>query len=316
MGERLTPIRIPKLRGSHAARGYARYHSLPKDFVGPEQADDLFNLHTAMRQATHSSGYLFAAGSAAAEAALIGYDTPVDERHYRLEQAESAWTEAQLASLRRHMWYESSETKLYTFPSRVEMNKIFLPLYHDMVDGFVQKETMSRTYVMLARLAMDNLLQHDIAFQNNDASFVQRRGLGYELGSLIAPDRLQCPSFFAIPAIARADTGNHFPHDTHDVRLIRQSWGVIEDVIQYEVKPTEKASNARYHSATIRAHIDLEVPTSANPLEYARLAYREATLTASLDDIAILDEITSKVLRRAEHYTKSLGALSITSIPG
>lgn len=304
---------IPKkMRKVPIAREYARYHLLPKEFIESTQADELFNTYTILKQATHSSTYLFSAGSAAAESALVGLAASADERHHRLDCAEEAWLSAQYAFLDRHMWQKWSDARLYIQPNRIEMSKLFLPLYHDMVDRCVREDTISRVHFMLSKLAMENLEQHDIAIYENDFAYVGRRGLGYELGSLLAPNRLLCPSFFAIPAIARADNGNHYPEDTHDVRLIRQSWGVIEDVIQYEVKPNDKPKYDRYNSALIRGHVELVIPASTNPLDMALLAHREAKGIATPEEIAVLDDITSRVLRRADEFNRKLGTLAVS----
>lgn len=277
-----------------------RYNHLPKQFVSAHKADELFLTYERLSKIGRSSTYLYTAGSAAAESGLMAIDKSPDERHFRIECAADIWQEAQLTHINKHMFDGWSEAKLYAAPNRIEMHRIFVPLYHDMIDGAVREETMDQIHELLVRLGVENLRQHDSEAARRDGSISVRRGLGYELGSLMSITRLRCPSFFAIPATARADHGLAYPEDTHDGRLIRQSWGTIEECIPFEVKPNDGTYRDRYKSAFIRGRVELSIPESTNPLALASYLHREQTGTADASELAILNEITSRVLRQSE----------------
>ena len=294
----------------------ARYHQLPKEFVGPLEADDLFFIHDALKDASYSSTYLYTAGSAAAESGLIASHLTNDERHYRIDCADKIWKQAQDAFIKRHIEDDWSESKILTIPDRIEMSRIYNPLYHDMIEGNVRQETIEKTHHRLIRLGLLNLKRHDQAEQISDfGALMMRRGLAYELGTLMTATRLVCPSFFAIPATARADNGEHFPEETHDVRLIHQSWGQIKSCIPYEVKPTDGKYRHRYRSAYVRGRVELLMPSSTNPLDLVRYMAEEQQGTISNQHRAELNEITSRVLRQAEDYKNRmpLGAKALDS---
>jgi hypothetical protein len=202
-------------------------------------------------------------------------------------------------------------------PDRVEMNRLFVPVYHDLVDENVREVTLARTHHRLIKLGLKYIRIHDRALRQGDISgFVMRRGLGYELGKLMNITRLNCPSFFAIPASARADHGAFYREETHDVRLIRQSWGSIEQCIPYEVKPNDGMTRDRYRSAFVRGRVELMMPSATQPLDLALYMEEEENGTISAEHYGELNEITSRVLRQAVDYTNnlSLGGTAIEAV--
>lgn len=286
-------------------RELARYYSMPKDFVGPVEADDLFSMHEAMRDADRSWWYQFVAGSAAAESGLMATHLTPTERHERLTSADRAWSDAQDRFIVDHLQDGWSEARLYTIPDRIQMHRVYLDLYRDMVDGGILDETIAATHNRLVGLAVSNLDQHDSAERDGDyAAVMYRRGLGYELGTILTLTRLQCPSIFAIPVPARADHGAHFPEKTHDVRLVQQSWGEVNWTIPYEVKPVDSEHTDRYESALVRGRVELLMPSADGPLELARYMQEEIDGTITPQHLAELDEITSRVFRLAQEYKR------------
>lgn len=284
-----------------------RYHQMPKDFVGPAEADALFSTYSRLSRAEGKPGHLFTAGSAAAEAGLMATDRSAEERHARLHSADTIWQQAQEAFINRHIDDGWSESKLLSVPDRIEMNRIFIPLYHDLVDGYVRETTIEKTHQRLIRLGLANLNRHDQSYQASDSGGVSlRRGIGYELGTMMTVTRLGCPSFFAIPATDRADHGAYHREETHDVRLIHQSWGNIISCVPYEIKPYTKNHTARYNSALIAGRIQLQMPSSTSPLELAVYMDKENRGTISDEQLCHLNEITSSVLTEAISYKNKL----------
>ncbi|HEX8389944.1 MAG TPA: hypothetical protein VF597_00820 [Candidatus Saccharimonadales bacterium] len=280
-----------------------RYLQLPKDFVGPERADDLYFMYEQLKSAKHSWTYQFVAGSVAAESGLMGRYLSADERHDRLEAANRSWKDAQEGFIVSHMNNEWSDGRLYAVPDRIEMHRSFLPLYHEMVDGYVTQQTSEQTHDRLVSLAVSNLDLHDTAQANDDFGAISaRRGLAYELGTLLTITRLQCPSLFAVPVPARADHGAFFPEQTHDVRLVQQSWGEVNWCVPYEVKPASGGYKDRYDSAFVRGRVELRMPSSSDPLDIVRYMKEEVDGTISEQHTGELNEITSRILRLAEDY--------------
>ena len=283
-----------------------RYYGMPKDFVGHQEADVLFGIYERLSQ-VDTYGYQFAAASAAAESGLMGAYLSPEERHYRIHCADEAWQAASRVFLEKHAAADWTESHLESVPDRVEMNRLFVPVYHDLVDENVREVTLARTHHRLIKLGLKNLRLHNHAEQTGDIpGFVMRRGLGYELGTIMTITRLNCPSFFAIPASARADHGAFFSDETHDVRLIRQSWGTIEECIPYEVKPNDGLTRDRYRSAFVRGRVELMMPSATQPLDLALYMAEEEGGTISPEHYGELNEITSRVLRQAQDYTNRL----------
>lgn len=291
-----------------------RYHALPKTFVGPLEADDLFVIYERLQNAYDSFGYLSAAASAATESGLMATHLTKDERHHRLQCADQAWQDASTVFFERHFDKDWSDAQLFAVPDRVHMNRVFMPLFHDFVDGNIRETTIDKVHQRLVHLGSRNLMLHDQAESEQDvAGFIQRRGLGNELSTIMSVTRLRCPSFFAIPATVRADNGVHFPELTHDVRLIRQSWGRIENCIPCEVKGDNTWQRDQYKSAFVRGRVELMMPSAKHPLELARFIYEEQQGTITPKHLAELNEVTSKVLRQALDYDSNESISSLAS---
>lgn len=280
----------------------ARYYSMPKEFVGPDTADDLFRMSKLLAKNERSFGYLFAAGSAAAESGLLAYDTPSDERHDRIDTAKKAWQKSQDAFLFSHMNEGWNEARMMCVPDRVQTQLAYIDIYHEMVDGYVEESTIGRLHATLVRLATLNKELHDYSDAIGDwTTATSRRGLGYEHGTLLTVTRLGCPSLFTIPSTARADHGGTAGDKAHDVRLIQQTHGVIKWCVPFEVKPTGYYSD-QYTSAFVRGRVELLMPSSLQPLELADYMQAELDGTITQQHLGELDDITSRVLGLAKDY--------------
>lgn len=279
-----------------------RYYSMPKEFVGPEAADDLFAIYEKLAQNERAFGYLFAAGSAAAESGLLAYEAPNSERHARINAAKEAWQRAQDAFLFSHIDQDWSEARMMCVPDRVQVQLSYIDIYHEMVDGYVEETTLGRLHASLVKQATHNKELHDYADAIGDCGTAAgRRGIGYELGTLLTVTRLGCPSLFTVPSTARSDHGGSMGEQAHDVRLIQQSHGTINWWVPFEVKPTELHSE-RYTSAFVRGRVELLMPSSLQPLELANYMQAELDGTISEAHLGELDDITSRVLGLAKDY--------------
>lgn len=294
-----------------------RYITMPKHFVGPEAADDLFSIYETLREEKPYPYYLYVAGSAAAESGLTATHLSPEERHYRIQCADEAWQQSQELWIEKHMDDNWTATKLFTFPDRVQTHRIYNNLLHDMVNGNVRPETIDTTHERLVRLAVNNLRLYQQGWDNKDPGAISyRRGLAYELSTAASITRLRCPSFFAMPAVARSDDGTYHRKDTHDIQLIQQSWGTIRSSLPIEVKPSGNYSLSRYNCAVVRGKVHLKLPSAESPLQLSRFLYREFRGEASDAEIAELNEVTSRILTQVQkHQTmQDVGSSAVRSV--
>lgn len=167
--------------------------------------------------------------------------------------------------------------------------------------------------MIVCRLAVDNLvqLQHAQDARSN-GNVATRVGFANELGTLMTITRLGCPSFFAIPAIIRADNGNYHKKATHDVRIIQQSWGTINSCIPYEVKTSDKPRDDDYDAALVRGKVELLMPSARDSLDLAVYMDQERKGIISSDHARELNEVTSRVLKLAlEYKRRTYGAAAL-----
>lgn len=282
---------------------FMRYQMMPKHFVGPETADDLFYIsETLLREKPYPS-YLYAAGSAAAESGLVGTHLPADERHRRVQRADDLWHLAQEQYLKQHADDGWSEAKLFAFSDRVEGQIIFTNLLHDMINGNVRPETMRSTHERIVRLGMTNLKMFEQAKREGDVGVMGvRRGASFEISTAASVTRLLSPNFFAMFTTARGDDGTHFRDDTHDILIMKQSWGEIRSTLPVEVKPKSGYGRQRYKSALVRGKLHLKMPSAESALHLAVFLDKEMRGKASKQEVKELNEVTSSVLSEAMEY--------------
>lgn len=292
------------------------YLSMPKHFVGPETADNLFKTYDALTNIRHPKAFHFlVAGSAAAESGIVGTHLSAQERHYRIQCAHYAWEHSKALSVKRRRGkYDSGEwtkSKLLMFSDHVDSQLIYTNLFHDLVNKNVRSETIGSVHERLVKLGVTNLKRYIQALEEKDFGAARcREGFAYEISTTAAVTRLRSPTFFAIPAVVRSDNGIFLPEDTHDVQLIKQKWGTIRSAIPVEVKRSDargEIHSARYKSMMIQGTIHLNMPSAETPLHLAYYLDKELRGQASRQEIKELNEITSSVLNEATSYIQRLG---------
>lgn len=283
----------------------SRYNAMPKHFVGPEAADDLFSIYHTLSEEKPYPSYLYVAGSAAAESGLIGTHLLEVERHRRVQRAREAWLNAQTLYIERHVDEEWTEAKLTAFTDRVEAQIIYTNLLHDMINGHVRQETIDTVHYNLIRLAVRNLNMYEQGYANRDHGAISsRRGLAHELATTGAITRLRCPSFFAMPTVARGDDGSYFKDEVHDVQVLEQSWGAIRSAVPIEVKPSGAYQLGRYKSAVVKGRVHLKLPSATSGLELSRYLAKELKGEASAQEIEELNQVTSRILTEVQTATR------------
>ncbi len=285
------------------AEQMTRYLKLPKALVGPSKADALFSIHEQLRQRSTSWTYQFMAGSAAAESALTGSHLSVEERLARLEAADMCWREAQSIFVYRHDSPEAHDARLYMVPDKIEVHRAFVPLFTDITSGHVQPSTLDILHERVLDIGVKNLELYLKSGASGDrATMLWREGFGHEVSTILTVTRLKKPTLLAIPAFARCDNGVHHSADTHDVRLLQQSHGVIRSSTPFEVKTSESPKHSRYRSPIVRGTIELQVPSCDDSLAIVAYMDEERRGTLSPERAKELDEISIGILKLAADY--------------
>ena len=292
-----------------------RYNQIPKHFVEPELADELFFISTKLAREKPYPSYLFVAGSAAAESGLVATNISPEERHSRVHIAEQLWSQAQQRYIELHCNDGWTESKVTAFTDRIQAHRIFVPLFHDLINGCVEERTSEVLHERLVRLANRNLDLYLSSFDAHDYGGASgRKGLSAELGVIGSITRLNCPTYFAMPTTARGDDGTYFGDKVHDVQVISQSWGSIRSATPIEVKQSGLYRRGdRYSSTYVSGRVHLNMPSSESPHFLCRYLKKELQGTATPQEISELNDVTSNVLRETinkPRYTYQLGRLA------
>src|SRR5207245_1409084 len=78
----------------------------------------------------------------------------------------------------------------------------------------------------------------------------------------------QSPTWFAIPAMTRSDSGHHHRQQTHDLLVIRQRWGELQNITPVEIKSAANQRDLRrYKALLVRGKLHLSVDGLHKPEE-------------------------------------------------
>jgi hypothetical protein len=290
-----------KFSAREAAKNYYLIH---KHFVGPATADKLHSIHESLAM-SHNPRHLFAGGWAAVEAAVVGIGISQADRIALLSQGDECWQQAEHGIREQN---EAREAAGYNpdraTPYRLAMNRTCLPILEGMIEGDVTKVQRQKYYSDLLTVASCNavdLLQAQEA-RDEDAmgAYV---GVAYETLGALTPNRILSPTLIALPTLARADNGEFYPQQTHDIQLLHLNWGNIEAVTTFEVKSRLRQKFLdRYDAMLLGGRVDLLMPGSRSPVDTIEALAREHDGTASGEDREALDGMTDKVVHLVRHY--------------
>lgn len=285
-----------------AASAYDGYLKMHKVFVGIKGAAKLQKAYEAMRFENLPS-YLGAAGSAAVEAALVGTDKSVTERLQLLEQGAATLIEA--ASRQLEFNEVAPECfKSHTYPYRLAMDIAVVPLMHGMISGDVGQDICRSVYEDCLAIAQANAVQLHLAQREGDHEAVADHiGFSHECNLLLAFNRTLSPTWFAIPSMARCDTGYEYRKQTHDLVFIHQKWGRLKRAIPTEVKATLRSSDKeRYDALLVRGKMHLCTEgryTATDTLKMLTAAYEGSD---TRQERSVIDGITERLTGMARAY--------------
>ena len=279
---------------------YDTYLQMDKVLARSENIADLVQVHDDLKDETMPR-YLAVAGWAAAEAALMGRTAPKTARLELLKYAEKAWA----AAVVNQVDLNRSEPHLRepSQPLRLSLDLAILPLLEGMVRGDVTIDQCTRSFEASLEIATYNREFKQKAKEIGDIQAMQDySGFSYELLCLLAVNRRLSSSKFAIPGLARADSGHYLQQQTHDLLSVHQQWGVIRNAVPIEIKgQTSGRDRRRYKALLIRGQTYLcqDGLSPDETLEAIKDAYIEPEGKAA----AIADALSGQVTSMIKEYS-------------
>ncbi len=247
---------------------YGQYIKMHKVFVGSKTAGYLEDTHARLRN-EFLPHYLSAAGWAAAEAALVHTARPEDERLQLFAEAKNRWREALINQRIINQSYEgeSQEVVDHAYPYRIALDLAVAPLIEGIIRGDVSEEACRNAFQDCLNVAEANIVQLKLAADAGNVEAIgQHYGFAYECNALLALNRNQSSTWFAIPSIARADTGHHHRQQTHDLLVVHQRWGTIINATPVEIKSrASRRDRLRYKALLVRGKMHLSDTGHTDP---------------------------------------------------
>ena len=244
---------------------YDSYLRIHKILVGKATAHKLETIYENLSR-EKAPRYLSAAGWAATEAALSQPNAPAKYRNGLLQKADVCWQQALQTQLD---WNATEKEHLveHSAPYHYALDLAHLPLIQAMVSGDITKAVRESVAVDVLNIAEANAIQMNLALRSGDRLAVSDHvGVGHECNALLAFHSLKSPSLFAIPSSARADSGHHHPHQTHDLLVVQQKWGTILEMTPAEIKAkTSQNDRRRYKALLVRGKMHLSVEGRHSP---------------------------------------------------
>jgi hypothetical protein len=281
---------------------YESYLRMHKVFVGQAGGEQLEQVHQNLRGESLPR-YLDVAGWAAAEAALVDAERPATQRVDMINQAVGCWRRA-LGMQQQLNVHAPAYMAEYAVPHRMALNIAVAPLLKGIVVGNVTEAICEQVFLDCLNIAQSNVVQLKLMSKENHIDGIAEHiGFGYECNALLALNRFTSPTWFAIPSMARSDSGHHYREQTHDLLLIRQKWGHIKSVIPVEVKA--KASlrdRERYKALLVRGKMHLSVPGKCTPRDTLDALAAVHQGTATKQEAALLENVSGRFMDMISDY--------------
>lgn len=260
-----TPDSTPKSYRFTPHPDYDDYLKIHKVLVGEATAGKLVDIYKNLSKES-TPRYLSTAGWAAAEAALSQPYRSASYRNDLLKKAGECWQSALETQLE---WNASEKRHLveHSAPYHYALDLAHLPLLQAMISGDITKAVRSSVATDVLNIAEANAVQMNLAIRANDQIAVSDHvGVGHECNALLAFHSFDSPSLFAIPSSARADSGHHHPHQTHDLLIVQQQWGTIYEMTPVEIKAkTSQNDRKRYKAMLVRGKMHLSIEGRHSP---------------------------------------------------
>jgi hypothetical protein len=289
---------------------FDRYLRIHKHLVGPASAGLLINIALDLAE-QDSPSYRFAAGSAAAEAALVSNERRNVRLGY-LDDAEKYWEDAIRERNTRDSVLDPELDVTSAAVYRMLTSHTYLPLMREMVRGYITEETLDDTYDALLKLASQLIFDIDTLNRSQHHDMASPYvGLVHEVIDLLSLNNFRRPWQIAMPSLYRADHGLHYPEQTHDLQMLDIQWGKIKNVTTIESKASSVVGmNGRYQAVVISGgnHLGIKNPGLPAQTIYFFLKQREGTITE--DELLYLERTIFTAHHLAQHQSLKLPNVS------
>ncbi|HET7630429.1 MAG TPA: hypothetical protein VFK03_03580 [Candidatus Saccharimonadales bacterium] len=286
-------------------RAQERYLLIHKRPVGPKTAERLFFLYDELSRSDRPTE-LYTAGWAATEAGLVATDQADSWRQAMVEVGIDCWQSARTAEIERST--KTAERK-GTHPSTFQRHRIeallaLAPALRQLPGGPPDKAALALSYDQLLNVAETNF---QATLDDRYARHFQNHySLAFEFNSLLACNRLLSKRLLALPTLARADDGNVYPRETHDIQILSLSGADIDKTTPVEVKSTLKQEYfERYDAALIGGHRDLLLGDQLDIGQTLQLFRLEQLGVATATELAYLEQMTDSLIHSIRHYNRS-----------
>ena len=288
-------------------QAYERYLKMHKVFVGKSGAEYLETIHQDLK-GEFMPRYLCAAGWAGVEAAIVHKQWPTQRRLDLLAAGEDCWERA----ITNQQHFNTFDSEMYphliepSAPYRMATDVAVMPLLRGLVLGYVDQQTCQEVFADCLAIAQANNVQMRLAAQAGDIeAHNDHLGFAHECNAMLALNRMYSSGWFAIPAMARSDTGYYHPEQTHDLLVIRRKEGEIQNVLPVEIKAFASLRDRnRYLALLVRGKMHLCIEGQGNHLPdttlHAITAVHEGTATKK--DTQIATTISQRFMQMLNDY--------------
>lgn len=285
---------------------YDAYHKIHKRFVGPATADKLVGFYESLSEAQRPRE-MYAAGWAAAEAALVGIHYATDKRTSLAAAAKECWEYAlQLEQERsaESAWLRDTSpdcTEQYRYASTLAL----APIIEAIPRGIIPKRTLRECHEQL--LSVAELNNHDMQQAmrtKTEGRVASHAGVAFEQIAKLGITRKMSSRIVCLNSLARSGTGFHYPKQTHDLMVLNLDKNNIVRVAPTEVKSTLKIKfSNRYEAALVGGKAilgeDRQISDTIN------IFRRELSSQATPDEVAYLDSISDSIIHSVRHHHRA-----------
>ena len=249
----------------HRNDAYLRYMRMHKVLVGEAGGRQLEQIFYELKDEVLPCD-LSAAGWALAEAALVMQGQPTEDRLSKLDQAVDTWRRAYL--MQEYIERVAPEDKIeHDKKSRIALDIAIAPLFAGVIGGSVDKEVCESVFLHCLNLAELNVVAIDLALKEKKYCVASElTGFAYECNALLGFNRQMSSTWFAVPAMARCDSGFYYRNQTHDLMVIHQNYGTIRHATPVEIKgKPSRRDKGRYDALLVRGKMHLSVEGKYTP---------------------------------------------------
>jgi hypothetical protein len=286
---------------------YDAYHKIHKHLVGPATADKLVSFYESLT-ATQRPREMYAAGWAAAEAALVGTQYDTLKRTRLAVAARESWEYALLLEQER-----ASESALVRGKSpdtteqyRYASTLALAPIIEAIPRGIIPKQTLRDCHERLITVA--ELNAHDMQtaiLTETEGRADSHMGVAFEQIAPLGINRLMSSRIVGMFSLARSGTGFHYPKQTHDMMVLNLNKSNIVRVTPTEIKATLKVKVSNRYDAALFGGKNVVGEDKRKIVETIDIFKRELTGETSQEEAAYLDTISEAVIHSMRHHHRA-----------